>query len=418
MSGSGKVRGRMLLTDKAIKAFKPEGEPYLWRDTRVSALAIRIATSGEKTWDCVYRISGSGILKRLSLGRYDDLGASLEEARARAYELTSAARQGVDLVARELDARDAKARAITVDKLVELYLARRVIGRLRSASSVTSTIRRVLTPLASMGASEVKRRDLAPLFEVVAAEGHERAAGNARTLIGGLFGWALSQDIVSVDPTKGLPTYDLGTPRDRVLDADEVRALWPWLETLPSVIANALRVQFLLGARIGEVTGMMAGEIDDKWLWTLPGSRSKNKRARVTPLVGLARAIVEARIVDAVDGVLFPSEKGSPLTSNDVGTALYNRRDRLPIALFKSHDLRRTAASMMQEIEISSDTISAIIGHSDADRDRGSRTLNRHYLKSLLIKRKTRALEAWDAQLKAIMANEPTDNVVHLRQGA
>ena len=188
MSGAGKTRGRMQLTAKAIEGFKPDVEPYRWSDTRASGLAIRVATSGEKTWDCAYRVKGSGKVKRLSLGRYGDL--SLEDARARANELTGAARQGVDLVARELDARDAKARAISVDKLVELYLARRVIGRLRSASNVTSTLRRVLRPLASMGAAEVKRRDLAPLFEAIAAAGHERAAGNARRLIGGLFGWA------------------------------------------------------------------------------------------------------------------------------------------------------------------------------------------------------------------------------------
>jgi hypothetical protein len=34
-------------------------------------------------------------------------------------------------------------------------------------------------------------------------------------------------DDVPHDPTKGLPTYDLGTPRDRFLDEDEIRLFWP-----------------------------------------------------------------------------------------------------------------------------------------------------------------------------------------------
>ena len=83
-----------------------------------------------------------------------------------------------------------------------------------------------------------------------------------------------------------------------------------------------LRIQLLTGARIGEISGMVIGEIDrDKWLWTLPAARSKNKKPRVTPLIGLARTIIEERIEAADDGVLFPSETGSALTSSGVGSS-------------------------------------------------------------------------------------------------
>ena len=202
MSGSGKTRGRMELTDRAIKAFKPDVEPYRWSDTRAFGLAIRVATSGEKTWDCFYRVKGLPKVKRLSLGRYGDPRVSLEQARARAGELTNAASQGVDLIAKEAEAREAAPRAMSMEKLVELYLARRVRRRLRSAHQVERIFKRVLAPLASAPAASILRRNLAPLLEEIAAAGHERAAGNARTLIGGLFKWAESQDIVSSDPTK------------------------------------------------------------------------------------------------------------------------------------------------------------------------------------------------------------------------
>jgi integrase len=371
-------------------------------DVRSPGLAIRVAPSGLKTWNLSYRLRGSAKVKRLSLGRYGDPGASLEEARARAGELTGSARQGIDLIADEAEKREEKARAMTLGKLVDLYLAGRVTGRLRSAASVARILRRVLEPLAGMHAADVRRRDLSPLLEAIAARGRARSAGNARQLIGGLFTWAEKQDIVVTNPTKGLATFDSGTPRDRVLDADEIRALWPWLETLSPGVADALRVQLLIGARIGEVGGMTVQEVDrDKWVWTLPAARSKNKRVRITPLVGLARQIIEARITAAGDdGRLFSSETGAAQTSAGIGTALFIRRSRLPIALFRSHDLRRTAATMMFELGIPKDTIGAIVGHG-AEDDRGSRTLIRHYLKSDIITRKTHALEAWDARLRA-----------------
>jgi|SRR5271166_4599107 len=158
---------------------------------------------------------------------------------------------------------------------------------------------------------------------------------------------------------------------------------------------------------------MTAAEIDlDKWLWTLPAGRSKNKRARVTPLLGLARTIVAARIDD---GLLFSAETGVPLTSASIGDALHSRRSKSPIAAYTTHDLRRTAATMMYEMGISKDVIGAVVGHGSDDK--GSRTLIRHYLKSDLVERKARALEAWDAHLRAIVAGEPVDNVVRFHHG-
>ena len=110
---------------------------------------------------------------------------------------------------------------------------------------------------------------------------------------------------------------------------------------------------------------MTAAEVDrDKWIWTLPASRSKNKRARTTPLVGLARALVTARIEAAGGDPLFPSATGAPLTASCIGTALNTRRSRLPIAAFTSHDLRRTVASYDGFDCVSRDVIGALVGHS------------------------------------------------------
>lgn len=413
MSGTGKTRDRVVLTDTAIKALKPAGEPYRVVDVRAAGLAIRVAPSGLKSWDVAYRIGKT--VKRKAIGRYGDL--DLEQARERADKLTSAARKGQDLIAVEAEEREAKARAMTLGKLVDLYIARRVTGRLRSAPAVARILRRVLEPAAAKPADDVRRRDIAPLFEEIAARGRQRLAGLSLTLIGGLFRWALSQDLISNDPTKGLSSYDTGTPRDRVLDADEIRLLWPWMEdALPDPVRDSLRIQLLTGCRISEVTGMTIAEIDrDKWLWVLPAARSKNKRQRLTPLIGVARTIIEARIADAVDGVLFPSAVGSSLTAVSVGTALLHRRDRSPIAMFKSHDLRRTTASTMYEIGIAKDVIGAIVGHGGED-EKSARVLIRHYLKSDLIERKRRALEIWDTHLQAIISGQvPVDNVVPMR---
>ena len=346
------------------------------------------------------------------------LERALAEMRARTIALTEAARQKRDLIAEEQEAEAAKARAMTLGKLIELYLARRVRGRLRSALEIERILNRVLEPLADMPAGDVLKRDLLPLLEKIAAKGYERAAGKARQLVSGMFKWAETRDIVSADPTRSLPSYDQGSPRDRVLSEEEIPVFWAWLQrsTLSSAMADALRVQLLIGARIGEVAGMALDEIDQsEWLWVLPAGRSKNKHVRTTPLVGLARQIIGTRIEGANGGPLFPSVTGAPLTSAAIATALFNRRAGSPIKMFGTHDLRRTVATMMEELAIAENVIAAILGHGAEDGGRSVRTLRRNYLKSELIKRKTHALGKWDAHLKAILANEPAGNVVPIR---
>ena len=98
-SGSGLTRGTVSLTHRSIEALRPAEAPYRVSDQRCIGLAVRVAPSGVKTWDLVYRIRGSGKVRRVSLGRVADV--SLERARERANELTSAARAGRDLIAEE-----------------------------------------------------------------------------------------------------------------------------------------------------------------------------------------------------------------------------------------------------------------------------------------------------------------------------
>jgi integrase len=117
-----------------------------------------------------------------------------------------------------------------------------------------------------------------------------------------------------------------------------------------------LKLELLTGARCGEISGLRAEEIDrDEWTWTLPASRSKNKRPRATPLVGVARQIIDARLCSVEAGALFMAETGAVLRSAHIGHYLWARRHKLPINKFTTHDLRRTVATMMAEMGVALD---------------------------------------------------------------
>ena len=374
--GSGLTRGATSLTQRSIEALRPAETAYRVSDQRCIGLAVRVAPSGIKTWDLAYRIRSSGKTRRLSLGRVCDV--TLEKARDRANELTSAARTGRDLIAEEEKRRAAAASRLTVEKLIELY---------------------------------VKRE----LFDQCADQGIEREAERRRQTVGAMFRWALSQDIVEMDPTAGLKAYDPGTPRDRTLTVNEIELLWKWLDSdaLPQDPSDILKLELLTGARCGEISGLCAEEIgQEEWIWTLPAARSKNKRSRITPLVGLARQIVQARVSTVHSGPLFRAETGTTLTAAHVGHYLLARRGKLPIDKFTTHDLRRTVATMLVDMGLPLEVVAAVIGHEAGGKE--TRTLVRHYIRTDQIERKVQVLRAWDERLQAIVAGREQSKVVRL----
>ena len=398
--GSGLTRGMASFTHRALEALRPSYTPYRVSDQRCVGLAVRVAPSGVKTWDLAYRIRGSGKVRRVSLGRVADV--SLEKARERANELTSASRAGRDLIAEESDSRAAAASRLTIEKLIALYVRRRVAGRLRTAADIERRLNRALAPILNRHADDIRRRDIRELLDAVADQGIEREAEKRRQTVGAMFRWALSQDIVETDPTAGLKAYDPGTPRDRVLSAEEIEALWKWLEAGALPPTDILKLQLATGARCGEISGLCAEEIDrERWTWTLPAARSKNKRPRVTPLVGIARQIVEGRLSHVQSGPFFIAETGTPFTAAHVGHYLLARRDKLPISKFTTHDLRRTVATMLAEMGIALDLVAAVVGHEAGGRE--TRTLVRHYVRTDLVERKKTVLEAWHRRLREII---------------
>ena len=342
---------------------------------------------------------------------------SLERARERANELTSAARTGRDLIAEEEESRAAAATRLTVDKLIELYLRRRVTGRLRTAREIGRRLTRALSPILHRYADDLRRRDIRELLDAAADQGIAREAEKRRQIVGAMFRWALSQDIVETDPTAGLKAYDPGTPRDRVLSVEEIESLWKWLDSsvlLPG-IANILKLELLTGARCGEISGLCVEEIDrEGWTWVLPAARSKNKQPRVTPLLGMARQIITEQLMHVQAGPLFKAEIGTVLTSGRVGHFLLTHREMLPIDKFTTHDLRRTVATMLTELSIPLDLVAAILGHEAGGKN--TRTLVRHYVRTDMIERKIHALRLWNERLQDIVSGRVAGKVMHLQR--
>lgn len=421
------------LTAMGLAALKPEAVPYYVKDIKADGLRVRVAPSGALSWSLVVRIKG-GPVKSVSLGPADPdgrKGLDLGEARERATAIVRAARAGRDLVAEEQVARKAAAEAaadvMTVADLIDRYgkaiaAEGRRGGPLRTAPEITRRLKRALATNLDASAESIERKHISRALDDE-AEAHPREAEKRRQVIHAMFAWAVSKGFADINPAAGVPGYSPGATRDRALSPDEIRALWEWLdggaERMPPDVIACLRLQLCTGARIGEVSGIDASELerdDDKRLiWTLPAERSKNKKPRVTPLVGRARAIVEAAMKARPRGALFRTlDFAQRLTATNIGNALVKRADDLPVGHFTTHDLRRTVVSQMDEMGIALDTIAAVVGHQRGTR--ATQTLIRHYSRPKLDDRVEAALTAWDKRLTAIVEGRDLkgDNVVSI----
>ena len=400
--GSGLTRDKAALTHRGVEALRSNDIAYRVPDLRCPGLAVRVAPGGLKTWDVAYRIRGSSVSRRLSLGPFPAIG--LEVARERTNALTKAAKAGRDLLSEEKAAKVAADGRTTVGQLIEAYLNRMVRGRLRTSAEIEIRLKRTLAALAGRYADEIRRRDLRAILDKVADRRVLREAEKQRQLMRVLFRWALSQDIIESDPTAGLASFGSSPRRDRVLSAKEILLLWGWMNAsgMPLDYADALKLQLALGARIGKIAGICTSEIDqDTWLWTLPANRSKNGRQRVTPLVGLARDIVASRLKTINEGPLFTAEQSDLLTTNCIASLIVKRRKQIPIAHFTTHDLRRTVATGLVDLGFPFEVVAAVLGHETGGKD--VRTLIRHYVRSDLVDRKRKALEAWDTHLRKML---------------
>jgi integrase len=412
-NGSGKTRAKIVLTHRSIEALKPAAEAYRVPDLRCAGLAIRVAPSGLKTWDCAFRIRGTATIKRKALGTFPSI--SLDDARERAMALAKAAQAGRDALQEEAEAREAAAARMKVGELIDEYI-KRGCAKLRTKHEIEVRLKRALQTVVNDPAETIRRRDLRVILDEVADRGVLREAEKQRQSIHAMFKWAVGQDIVPVNPAAGLAPYSAGSLRERVLSPDEIRTLWQWIAVsdLPPDMRDSLRLQLCLGTRIGEVAGIHADEIDrETWLWTLPARRSKNKKQRVTPLVGQAKEIIKARLEGTRRGPLFINETGAALRSNDIGSAIVTRRKRIPLEHFVSHDLRRTVATQLVELGISFELVAAILGHEIGGTN--TRILARHYVRTDLVDRKRVAFEAWDQRLSEIISGQMTStNIVQL----
>jgi integrase len=161
-----------------------------------------------------------------------------------------------------------------------------------------------------------------------------------------LFGWLVEHRKIAVDPTLGMYKPPAPKARDRVLSDEEVKKLWRAADDAAEPFGQLLKMLLLTGARLNEVARMTRVELSgDLATWSIPGERTKNRRAHVVPLSPLARNVLRTVKPVANSEFVFTTNGVAPVSGF---SKMKSRLDAaIGVANWRLHDLRRTAVTGM-----------------------------------------------------------------------
>jgi integrase len=173
---------------------------------------------------------------------------------------------------------------------VQLTGSTRAGQRSQSTIEVERMLRAdILLALGRHRAEAISKLHVMQVVESVAARRSFVAADQVLGLIKAIHNWANGTGRLEVKPTLGRKKRNLCKTRERVLCDLEVRTLRQALDAAPKLSAEirvALKLELLLGVRIGEARGALRSEIDFRQrIWTIPAHRTKANREHKLPAV-------------------------------------------------------------------------------------------------------------------------------------
>lgn len=406
---------------------KPVGDMQTdFFDTVVKGLSLRVST-GTKAFYLNYT-APTGKRARMKLGRYPEV--TLARAREKAREARGVIGEGND----PLMEKRAQAASQSVSDLVENYVARHASTK-RTGPAIARRLRfNVTSSIGDIKLSELLRRDITRCLDAVKDRGANIEANRVFEDIRAMVRWARGRGDLDSNLVEGMRRPSETVERDRVLDADEIRTMWAGLPDadMRDSTRRVIRLCLVTGQRVGEICEMTLDEIDlDAKIWTIPVDRSKNKRAHVVPLSDIAVKIIREQMASAkaqarrksrsMSQCIFPAPRGSRPSMAGAAAAKAIKKAEvkkrglvtiLGVKPFTPHDLRRTAATHMEEIGISPFIIGHVLNHVSATR---ASVTSRIYARYTYDNEKRDALDRWAGRLVTIL--EGDKNVARLAHG-
>ena len=370
------------LTGRTVEAAKAEEKRYVIWDTEKKGFGVRVETSGLKSFIIRYRAGQGGrnaLAREMVIGRFGNW--TPEKARIEAGRILNQVDAGNDPA---LD-RNQKRKELNVAELCDQYLSEGTGNKKASTLTIDrGRIERHIKPLLGTRlVSEVRTKDIQRFMQDVAngktaadiktkfrgraiVEGGKGTASRTVGLLGGIFSFAVKQEMRADNPVRGVERYK-DKKGERFLSASELAALGEAIRNAEVAGTNRaalaiIRLLSFTGARKSEITNLRWSEVDfDRRCLMLADSKTG---AKVIPLGPPALEILS--LIERVQGSIFvfPAESGS---GSFQGTEKVWRKLRKAAGMeeLRIHDLRHSFASVGLLAGDNLAIIGKLLGHAD-----------------------------------------------------
>jgi integrase len=354
----------MNLTAKTVTALQmPAGKTdHIEWDGTLPGFGYRLRSGAGgkvlRSWVAQYRHAGR--TRRLLLGSAEVL--SPDKARDMAKKALAAVALGTDPQAErsERRAKDRNSFRVVVDEHLkdkESSVRRRTFIELKRYLTG-----KYFKPLHSMPIDTITRRDLSARLVAITRDSGSITAARARGIVNGLFIWAMTMGLADANPVVGAVKPKDSEGRSRVLTDAELASVWRACEE--DEHGRILRLLALTGCRRQEVGGMRWSELDaERGAWTMPPSRTKNKREHALPLPSAAWDIISTVPRMANRDHLFGLRAESGFVCWGAAKADLDAKLGDSVAPWTLHDLRRTVATRMADLGVQPHAIEEILNH-------------------------------------------------------
>ncbi|RVP80662.1 DUF4102 domain-containing protein [Sinorhizobium meliloti] len=387
----------------------PEGDHT---DHIIPGLTYRVGKK-RRTWILRYRVGAKQ--HKPTIGHYvpnapdDSDSMGLGAAREKAREILGRIEAGVPVV-EEKAFHPKEAGGLTLGGLLDEYekMKKAKGGKgLKTLPEAMRTVRRCLADYINLPARQFSKADLKKARDK-AAKGIRKRKGKVgapqmsdrfMSYLSPILNWAAKEDHIETNLVSVTHKIGPGTvKRKRVLTDDEIRAIWNATFKLEGreALAYGRLCRFLLvtAQRKMEAALLKHGDmIDGRW----KQDEQDNKSAR-DHLLKLPQLALDQLGQGTADEYCFPGRlEGKPLSGFS----------RFKIALDEAsgvrdwvhHDLRRTASTRMQELEIEPHIVDMVLNHA-------IKGVGGHYMHAQMNKAKTRALEIWAVELARVLKSK------------
>lgn len=402
------------ITDKTVAASAPQpGRPRVTLfDDLVVGLCLRVGPR-TRQWAVVYRLQGRKVWHTLGRARTnaepEHMGMTVGEAREAARKALTTRAAGADPRERPAEILPPQARE-SFKAAVSDYVTYHCKSKLkpRTAASYENELNRVAATLGNKPITAVTRRDVLDITDAYVAAGKGAQANLTHRILGSFFSWCVRRGVLVASPLQGLKTPAKVASRDRILNDDELRAVWEAAAAEGYPFGPFVWILLLTGQRETEVAHMRHADRDGG-VWTLPDTKRGTLHRVFLP--EMAEAILDD--LPRLEGpFVFSGRAGHTPVS---GFSRVKRRlDEYlvqaghPIAPWRFHDLRRTAASGMAALGVSPHIIEATLNHRSGQVSGIARVYNVHDYAS----ESAAALTAWAEHVHQVVTGKGRGKVL------